>query len=335
MPKGSSKGFIAAVVLIFLVVLPFILAGIPKGNGGITESFIVKKGTKLRKTAYLLEQNGLVRSKYLFLISSITLHKGKVVAGEYLLSPGMSPKEIARKMARGDRKVYTLKIVEGYTIYTTGEVVEKTGIMKSKDFLRLVSSPAFLSRLNIPAETCEGYLSPDTYFYSRETDMDEFLAKIIDRTTAFFEKDDLQKRMGELSMNSFQVLSLASIIEKEAKREEEKRLISSVFHNRLRIGMSLDADPTVIYGIANFNGNLTKNDLATATPYNTYRMKGLPKGPICNPSRSSIMAALYPEKTEYLYFVARNDGSHVFSKSIEEHNRFVGMYQKHKTRNHK
>ena len=133
-------------------------------------------------------------------------------------------------------------------------------------------------------------------------------------------------------MNMFQILSFASIIEKETSLEAEKRLVAAVFHNRLRRGMSLDADPTVIYGLASFNRDLKKADLASDTPYNTYRLKGLPKGPICTPSRSSIMAALYPEQSDVLYFVSKNDGTHVFSKTMEEHNRFVMIYQKHKNR---
>ncbi len=133
-------------------------------------------------------------------------------------------------------------------------------------------------------------------------------------------------------MDMFQVLSFASIIEKEARLEQEKRLISAVFHNRLRLGMTLDADPTVIYGRESFNRELKKADIEAETPYNTYRVKGLPKGPICTPSKSSIMAALYPEQSDMLYFVSRNDGSHVFSRTMEEQNRFVALYQRNRNR---
>jgi UPF0755 protein len=138
--------------------------------------------------------------------------------------------------------------------------------------------------------------------------------------------------MRGLNMDVFQVLSLASIIEKEAKLEKEKRVISAVFHNRLRLGMTLDADPTVIYGRESFSRSLNKADLSAETPYNTYRLKGLPKGPICSPSKSSIMAALCPEQTDILYFVSRNDGSHVFSRTIQEQNRFVAFYQRNRSR---
>ena len=235
-----------------------------------------------------------MRSEYLFLLCSLLLHRGRVIAGEYELSENMSTLDIAKKMADGDRKVYTLRIVEGYNLYTISGVIEKAGIMDSGSFLRLANNADFLRRLGIPSDSLEGYLAPDTYFYSREVDVDELLEKIAQRTLRFLDREDVRLRMNELGMDAFQVISFASIIEKEAKLEGEKKLISAVFHNRLSLGMSLDADPTVIYGRGDFNRDLTKADLATDTPYNTYRLKGLPKGPICSPSRSSILAALYP-----------------------------------------
>jgi len=244
----------------------------------------------------------------------------------------MSTFRIAKKMAHGERKVYTLKIVEGYNLFTISDAIEKAGIMDGKTFLQLAHTPKFLESLDIPSDSLEGYLAPDTYFFSKETEVDEFLEKIVQRTFKFFEKEDVKKRMRELNMDMFQVLSFASIIEKEAKLEKEKSVISAVFHNRLRLGMTLDADPTVIYGRESFNRNLKKADLSAETPYNTYRLKGLPKGPICSPSKSSIMAALYPEHTDILYFVSRNDGSHVFSRTVQEQNRFVALYQKNRSR---
>ncbi len=160
----------------------------------------------------------------------------------------MSVLLIARKMANGERKMYTLKIVEGYNLYTIGDAVQRAGIMEAPAFLQLARKPEFLKRLAIPSDSLEGYLAPDTYFYSREDDVDEFLERIVSRTFKLFEREDVRQRMRELNMDVFQTINFASIIEKEAKLEEEKKLVSAVFHNRLRIGMSLDADPTVIYG---------------------------------------------------------------------------------------
>ncbi len=331
MLRARDKAFIA-IVLILLAAQPVIFASIPEGNRDRAASFIVKKGTNLGTIATQLKEERLINSKYLFLISSLMLYRGRVVAGEYVLPKDISVLGIARKMADGERKVYTLKIVEGYNLYTIGSVIEKAEIMEGRAFMELTKNPDFLKRLAIPSDSLEGYLAPDSYFFSKETDVDEFLEKIVQRTFKFFEKEDIKKRMEELHMSMFEVLSLASIIEKEARLEEEKRLISAVFHNRLRKGMSLDADPTVIYGLGSFGRELKKADLQAVTPYNTYRLRGLPKGPICSPSASSITAALYPEQSEVLYFVSRNDGSHIFSKTMEEHNRYVTKYQRHKNR---
>jgi UPF0755 protein len=322
------KSLVAVLVLSFLFVQPIILSCIPHNGGGEPTSLIVKKGTRLDRVARLLEENHFIRSRYLFLFSSLLFHKGKVVAGEYEIPRNLSILDITRKMARGERKVYQLRIVEGYNLSTLSEVIEKAGIMNGQAFLRLATDSAFLKRLNIPSGSCEGYFYPDTYFYSKEIDVDRFLEKIIQRTFLFFERQDVKKRMEEIGMNTFQVLSLASIIEKEARLETDKPLISAVFHNRLRLGISLDADPTVIYGLGSFKRSITKSDLVTETPYNTYRIKGLPRGPICNPSKTSIMAALHPDKSDVLYFVSRNDGSHVFSKTLREHNKYVIAYQR-------
>ena len=321
---------IAAAVALFLAGQPLIFASIPLDTESTVKPVVVKKGTHLREVAQLLEEEDLIRSGWLFMACSLVAHKGRIIAGEYELGKQMSIVQIAAKMAAGQRKVYTLKIVEGYNLNGVGEALEKAGIMDRNAFFKLATDGAFLNRLGIPADTLEGYLSPDTYFYSKETDVDAFLEKIARRTFAFFEKKDIEARMAELQMSPRDVLTLASMIEKEAKIEQEKPLISAVFHNRLQDGMSLDSDPTVMYGIGLTPKALTRVDLDTPTAYNTYRLKGLPKGPICNPSTSSMLAVLYPAPSDALYFVSRNDGTHVFSRRISEHNQFVTMYQKNK-----
>jgi peptidoglycan lytic transglycosylase G len=325
-----DKRVIAAAAALFLISQPVIFASIPLDTDDTVKPVVVKKGTHLRDVARLLEEQDLIRSSWLFVGCSLVAHRGKIIAGEYELSKQMSIAQIAARMAAGQRKVYTLKIVEGYNLNTVGEALEKAGIMNRNAFFKLATDDAFLDKLRIPADTLEGYFYPDTYFYSKETDIDVFLEKIIRRTFAFFEKEDIKARMVELHMSPYDVLTLASMIEKEAKIEEEKPLISAVFHNRLQNGMSLDSDPTVMYGISMSPKALTRVDLDRPTAYNTYRLKGLPKGPICNPSTSSLLAALYPAPSDFLYFVSRNDGTHVFSRRISEHNQFVTIYQKNK-----
>ncbi len=332
MPKGASKPLVALTILFLISALPFVGAIMPGGSDSTAGSFVVKKGTKIGAVAHALKRKDLILSEYLFMFCSLVVYNGRIVAGEYELSPGMSTFRIAKKMARGERKLYTLKIVEGYNLYTIGEAIEKAKIMDRKTFLQLAHAPEFLASLGIPSDSLEGYLAPDTYFFSKETGVDEFLEKIVQRTFRFFQNEDMERRMQEMNMDMFQVLSFASIIEKEARLENEKRTISAVFHNRLRLGMTLDADPTVIYGRESFKRELKKADIEAETPYNTYRLKGLPKGPICSPSKSSILAALYPEQSDMLYFVSRNDGSHVFSRTMQEQNHFVAMYQRNRSR---
>jgi UPF0755 protein len=206
----------------------------------------------------------------------------------------------------------------------------KSAVMSNEDFLLLAKNQGFLQKIGITGDSLEGYLAPDTYYYSKEADVDVFIEAIAKKTFKNFEKEDIKKRMGELNFDIHKTLTLASIIEREAKLKDEKPVISAVFHNRLKRGMSLDADPTVVYGTKAFNEPIKKTDLTTYTPYNTYTFTGLPKGPICSPDRNSITAALYPASVDYLYFVSKNDGTHVFSRDMVEHNRFVTLYQRNK-----
>ena len=328
MLRKRNRRIVIAALVLFLVSQPLIFAHIPLDTVGGVKAVTVKKGTGLIDVARLLKQDGLVRSSTLFTAYSLLAHRGRVMAGEYELPQTLSIADIAGKMASGQRKVYTLRIVEGYNLQAVGDALEKAGILASGSFFSLAKDEMFLSQAGIPSDTLEGYLAPDTYYYSKEVEPDALLEKIVRRTISFFEKEEIRTRMAALNMRPHEILTLASMIEKEAKMEEEKALISAVFYNRLRYGMSLDCDPTVMYGLGMVPRPLTKADLAAPTAYNTYRLKGLPKGPICIPSRSSLMAALYPAASDVLYFVSRNDGSHVFTRRIEEHNHFVTMYQR-------
>lgn len=330
--RGPSWIAVCCASILIVLLQVAIFASVPKGGDLGKRSVVVKKGTTAWGVATSLKNEGYVSSATLFRLSSLVLYKGRIVAGEYELSGDMSILQIARKMALGQRKIYTLKIVEGYNLFDVAEDIEKNGLMNRQEFLSLAQNRNFLRRMGIPGESLEGYLAPETYFYSKETDIEGFIEPIVQRTVRFFEKEDIRKRMAELALSREQVICLASIIEKEAKLEQEKPLISAVFHNRLRTGMSLDADPTVIYGRQAFNRDLKKSDLTTYTPYNTYLIKGLPKGPICSPGKGSLLAALYPATRDAFYFVSRNDGSHVFSKTIDEHNHYVMVYQKNRSR---
>ncbi|WP_051408979.1 endolytic transglycosylase MltG [Syntrophorhabdus aromaticivorans] len=325
----QNRNTILIAVAIFVVTQTFIFASIPNNTDRDSVAILVKSGTGLWEIADKLKKNGLIRYPSLFVLCSLA-YRGRLLAGEYELRKDMSIIEIVAKMGRGERNIYVLKILEGHNLYNIAEMAEKSGIMGSDEFLRLARDPGFLKRLGIKADSLEGYLPPDTYYYSREISTDHFIERIVKKTFKNFAKEDIKRGMENLKFDTHKTLILASIIEKEARLKEEKPVISAVFHNRLKQGMSLDADPTVIYGTGNFNGPITRSDLSTPTPYNTYKFPGLPKGPICNPDRNSIMAALYPASVDYLYFVSKNDGTHVFSKDMNDHNRYVAMYQRAK-----
>lgn len=328
MPKKQSNRIIVLAALVVLVVAQlFMFAAVSPDTNRVPVTIRVKKGMGVWNIADRLRIDGIIGSSCLFVLSSLA-YRGKLMAGEYDLNKGMSVIDIVKKMGRGERNIYTLRILEGHNIYNIAETIEKARIMDRSEFLGLAKDLSFLTRLGIRGDSLEGYLAPDTYHYSREIEVDAFIEGIVKKTFKNFAKEDIKKRMSELNMDTHMVLTLASIIEREAKAKEEKPIIAAVFHNRLKMGMRLEADPTVIYGTRAFNEPITKSDLTTYTPYNTYSFAGLPKGPICNPDINSIRAALYPVSADYLFFVSKNDGTHVFSKSMAEHNRFVAMYQR-------
>jgi UPF0755 protein len=329
MLTSRDRKIIIAVLGIFIATQTIIFASIPRDTDGTLVNIVVKNGTSLYSIANKLKKEDLIFSSNLFVLCSL-LYRGRLLAGEYALKKDMSTLKIVRKMGRGERNIYTLKIVEGYNMFNVADTVDRSQIMKSAEFLALTKNLGYLRKIGIMSDSIEGYLAPDTYHYSKEIEVEDFIEKIVQRTFKFFTKEDIKKRMEELGFDVHKTLTLASMIEKEAKLKAEKPFISAVFHNRLNKGMPLDCDPTVIYGTGMFDSPISRSNLDTYTPYNTYTFKGLPKGPICNPDRNSIMAALYPAQVDYLYFVSKNDGTHVFSKDMKEHNRFVAMYQRGK-----
>lgn len=325
-----DKKIIVIAVIIFMLSQTMIFASIPRDNDPSRFLVVVKNGTSLQSIANTLKEKGLIYSTMLFKLSSL-LYRGQLIAGEYELRRDMSTIEIVTKMGRGKRNIYTLKIIEGQNIYNVADSIDRNRIMARDEFLRLAADKKYLESIGITADSLEGYLFADTYYYSKEIDVEKFIERIARRTLKFLDNDNIRGKMASLDMDIHKTLILASMIEKESKEDEEKPVVSAVFHNRLTKDMSFDCDPTVIYGTKGFGAPIKKVDLATYTPYNTYSFKGYPKGPICNPSTSSIMAALNPAPADYLFFVSKNDGTHVFSRDMVEHNKYVKMYQRYRT----
>ena len=326
------------VILIILVIGPVALLGILTWNvfdyadqssgNDISERVItVLPGQHFKMIASQLEEAGVIRDSLKFkLFARFKGYDKRIKAGEYRLSAALSPKQVLEIMVSGKVTLYRITIPEGYNLVQIAGLVSKMGLAEAPEFIRSARDPAVVNALGLEADSLEGYLFPDTYHFPKGLPLHEIMGTMVNRFREIF-STEWQERARQMDMSVHQVVTLASIIEKETGAAFERPLISSVFHNRLARGMRLSSDPTVIYGIKNFDGNLTRKHLKTATPYNTYLNKGLPPGPIANPGLASLEAALYPAETDYLYFVSKKDSTHQFSTTFKEHNRAVRKYQ--------
>jgi len=335
---SRSNFFFLSLGLFLLLLIPTVCWFLfsPPSKKSLTKVVFIKKGTPLKRVSEILQEEGVIKNKNLFvLLATVLGKKTKVRAGEYEFNTQMLPLEILESLVKGQAKRHLVTIPEGYTLSQIAQLLEDSNLVERKSFLQKASSPSLIYSLGLsPSEipTLEGYLFPDTYHLFREMDPEEVIQMMMNQFKKIF-GPDLASRASELGISQREAVILASIIEKETSLPEEKPLVSSVFHNRLRKKIPLQSDPTVIYGIRNFNGNLTKEDLMRPTPYNTYLIPGLPPTPICNPGKDSLLAAVHPAPVPYLYFVSKNDGSHFFSSDFEEHNRAVWKYQKNSKRN--
>ena len=299
----------------------------PMGTQRQDKLFTLSSGQGLKKTANALEREGLISNALRFTILARLDKKDTLLqAGEYILSTGMTPREILGQLVEGRVHLYRLTIPEGYNLAQIAAAVAAAGLDTEDEFLNAARNEDLTRDLGIDAHTLEGYLFPDTYYFPRGLDSATIIATLVKQFRIAF-KPEWEARAAELGMTVHDVVTLASIIEKETGAPEERPLISSVFHNRLEKGMRLETDPTVIYGIPDFDGNIKRHHLETHTPYNTYKIKGLPPGPIASPGALALEAALFPAPSDYLYFVSKKDGTHQFSKTIKDHNAAVRKYQ--------
>jgi len=328
-----AKFFLLSIglLLLFFLFLLYWFLFVPPSGTALTKIIFIKKGSHLKRVSEVLQQEGIIKNRLFFvLLAAILGQKTKIKAGEYEFHTQMLPLEVLDALVKGQVKRHLVTIPEGYTLSQIAQLLEDLNLVEKKGFLQKAASPAFINALGLSelaGPTLEGYLFPDTYHVFREMDPEEVIQMMVHQFKKVF-GPDLVHRAYELGISEREAVILASIIEKETSLSEEKPLISAVFHNRLKRNIPLQSDPTVIYGIKNFDGNLTKENLLKQTPYNTYLVVGLPPTPICNPGKESLLAAVQPAPVPYLYFVSKNDGSHYFSSEIEEHNRAVWKYQK-------
>lgn len=289
--------------------------------------FVIEPGQSLKQIAENLESRNLIPNALVFrAYARYQKTATRIPAGEHLVSLPASPVQILDQLRKGRIRLYRMTVPEGLTMEETAAVAANAGFCDKDHFLSLCRDPDFISDLGIPSHTLEGFLFPETYFFPKSTRC----RQVIDTMVGMFftvVTSEWEKRAEELGFSLQEIVTLASMIEKEAAVPLERPLISSVFHNRLKKGMRLQSDPTVIYGDPEFEGRIRTRHLQRKTDYNTYQMHGLPKGPIANPGAKAIEAALFPAESDYLYFVSRNDKTHYFSKTLAEHNRAVRKYQ--------
>lgn len=300
----------------------------PASKTGELKLVNVQKGTSFRVVAANLEKAGVIRDSdsFIFAANILGAYK-KIKAGEYEFNTSMTPMEVLEFLVKGRIKRHLVTIPEGFNIKDIAAELKAEGILEPEAFLKKAADKKFISSLGIEGKSLEGYLFPDTYIFTRGMTPEEVITKMVNNFKAVY-NSEFEKVAKQRGMSQTKVLTLASIIEKETGAPGERPLISAVFHNRLKKGIKLQSDPTVIYGAKDFNGNITKKHLLTKSPYNTYVIYGLPPGPIANPGKASISAALNPANEDYLYFVSRNDGTHLFTKNLKDHNKAVNQFQR-------
>ncbi|MCD6224378.1 MAG: endolytic transglycosylase MltG [Deltaproteobacteria bacterium] len=316
----------AAVVSGILLDL-YLYAGRPLRSDNSTKVVNIMPGHNFSNVLKELCNSGILVYPHRFkLLAVIKGYDKRIKSGEYLLSSSMTPTEILTIMAKGRVRLHKLTIPEGYNIEQIAAAVFHAGTGDGNSFVKAAKNSSLATQMEIKADTFEGYLFPDTYYFPQNTTPEITISTMVNRFHAIF-SDDFEKQADKLGFSIHQIVTLASIIEKETGVSEERPIISSVFHNRLKKKMRLESDPTVIYGIDGFNGNITKKDLKKPSPYNTYLIRGLPPGPISNPGLKALEAALYPAETDFLYFVSKKNKTHKFSTNIREHNKAVYKYQ--------
>jgi peptidoglycan lytic transglycosylase G len=308
----------------------------PADPNGETQVFWVNPSEPLDGVARRLDVAGLLPKRAFFGPRAVVLYAkftGKdraIKSGEYDLSPAQSPIDIVDKLVLGQVKMHEVTLPEGLRLDEIAARLQVAGIADAEEFLARAHDPVLAKREGLEADSFEGYVYPETYRFRRDTPPEELLSRMLGELRQKLTADDF-KALEASGLNLHQVVTLASIVEKESTPGPERPMIARVYLNRLQIGMRLQSDPTVIYGVLQthgaFDGDLKIVDLREDNPWNTYTRAGLPPGPIANPSLDAIRAVLHPADVPYLYFVSRNDGTHEFSATLTEHNRAVKRYQ--------
>ena len=291
---------------------------------------MLRPGYSTRHIASELKKNGIIHSELAFLLWHATHPKPKLKAGEYLFEHEATLPQVYGRIARGDIYFHVVTIPEGYTMFDIAKAMEEAGLCPATDFLHIAQTQTdLISDIAPNAKSLEGYLFPNTYQFTRTQSLEEMTSAMVRQFRQV--AHDVGLIPAETGVDVDRIVTMASIVEKETAAPEERPRVASVYYNRLQERMALDADPSVIYAeqlMGAYQGSLHHADMAVNSPYNTYRFPGLPPGPIANPGRSALEAALHPEQTKFLYFVSDGNGHHRFATTLAEHDRNVAAYRR-------
>jgi len=322
--------FITGALLLVLGIHTALFIMNPASGTKEYKELLIPEGSSFRTVAAELKKNGLVTDMTTFII--LGKLKGvtrKIRAGFYSFNTGMKPLDIIEILRRGKIIEYQVVLPEGFDIEKVADAIAKSGVVTRDDFMAKAKNPDYVRGLGLEGSTLEGYLFPATYFFPKGITVDGMIKQMVSKYHAVF-NESLRARAAAIGMTELQAVTMASLIEKESAVDSERLLISAVFHNRLKQGIPLQCDPCVIYALqrhGKYFGDLTRENLRFKDPYNTYVYRGLPPGPIGNPGKQSLVAALNPANVDYIYFVSKNDGTHFFSNNLAAHNRAVHEYQ--------
>lgn len=319
------RKLLALLILALIVFAGWLVFAFLVPAGPRQQTFVdFKTGSSARRIATELKDAGIIRSRAAFLLLHLMKH-GSLKAGEYAFDHPDTLRDVYGRIVRGDIYTRVLVVPEGYNMFDIAAEVERLGIDSQQNFLQQArTQTAIIRDLDPQAPTLEGYLFPDTYRISRKEKSPDVVAAMVKR----FHQE---ARAIGLTGDVHRIVTMASIVEKETAQPDERPLVAGVFYNRLAQHMPLDTDPSVVYAAllnGRYRGSIYASDLQFASPYNTYRNAGLPPGPISNPGQASLLAAMHPSQTDYLYFVSDNQGHHRFSRTLEEHNRNVAEYRR-------
>ena len=322
-----KKKIVFVVSFVLLAIASYLF--LPLWGTSQTTQFSIQRGSSTKSVAIILKEKNIFSYPNLFILTVKIFNKSKQInSGDYTIDKKISIWQLFRILETGKGKNIKITIQEGLRSTQIFEILKASELNNNKNYEIYFEDVSFLRKNKLPpeAKNLEGFLFPETYHFSRLTTEKQVLQKMI---ATFFEKvPEKFQNNRSTGLSFYKLLILASIVEKETSFKADKKKIASVFYNRLNKGIGLYTDPTVIYGIKNFDGNLTKKHLKTPNPYNSYLNKGLPPTPISNPGVEAMNSVLYPEKTNYLYFIGKGDGSSYFSTNLKEHNKAVEKYQR-------